>query len=72
MFNALFLEKKVITTNKDIVNYDFYSKNNIYIYIPGEEIDFSSSFFQTKFTKIDNFDCYSLHSWLKKIIDSCN
>ena len=28
---ALFLEKKLITNNKDIKNYDFYNPSNIFI-----------------------------------------
>ncbi|MFA6797057.1 MAG: hypothetical protein WCR63_05805 [Bacilli bacterium] len=67
-FNAMYLGKKLITTNQDIINYDFYDKNNIYIYSEGEKINFSSPFFHTEFKPIENYEKYSLNNWLKQLL----
>lgn len=40
-------KKKLITTNPDIVNYDFYNPQNIY-YFDGEHIDLDNVFFKEK------------------------
>ena len=44
-------KRKLITTNKDIVNYDFYCPENIYVY--DENFDFNSVFFKTDYKEID-------------------
>jgi len=67
-FNAMYLGKKLITTNEDIKNYDFYDENNIYIYLEGEEIDFSLPFFNQDFKSIENYEKYSLNNWLKQLL----
>jgi len=42
------LRKKLITTNKDIVNYDFYNKDNIYI-IDRDNININNEFIKTQY-----------------------
>lgn len=61
-------KRKLITTNKDIVNYDFYCPENIYIY--DGEIDYNSIFFKSNFKEleIDIYEKYSLKNWLKIIL----
>lgn len=67
-FNAMYLGKKLITTNKDIVNYDFYSENNIYVYNEEKGIDFNAKFFNTDFEPIAGYEKYSLTNWLKTLL----
>ncbi|MBI6548025.1 hypothetical protein [Xenorhabdus lircayensis] len=58
--------KKIITTNKEICNYDFYNKNNIYILTEDNFSginDFISSEYQP--LPIELYEKYSLQSWLK-------
>ena len=40
--------RKLITTNKDIINYDFYNENNILI-INRENLEIPKSFFEKEF-----------------------
>lgn len=61
-------KRKLITTNKDIINYDFYSPENIYIY--DGSFDFNSVFFKTDYKEIDVniYKKYSLDNWINEII----
>lgn len=61
-------KRKLITTNKDIVNYDFYCPENIYVY--DESFDFNSVFFKTNYKEIDVniYEKYSLHNWINEMI----
>lgn len=68
VLEALGAQKKLITTNEDIINYDFYAEENIYIY-NGKPFDFNSPFFKKPYKKIDRsiYEKYSLKSWLKEM-----
>ncbi|MEG0408092.1 MAG: hypothetical protein RR623_04390 [Bacilli bacterium] len=68
VFEMLGAKKKLITTNEDVINYDFYKKENIYIY--SGEIDFNDIFFKTDYVEIEKkvYYKYSLNSWLKEIL----
>lgn len=68
VLEALGAKKKLITTNKDIVNYDFYRKENIYIY--DGHFDLKDPFFNSDYVEIENsvYKKYSLRNWLKEII----
>ncbi len=70
VIEALGAKKKIITTNQDIVNYDFYCPENIYIY--NGEINLDSIFFQSDYKMIDEkiYNKYSLSNWLKEVINS--
>lgn len=61
-------KKKIITTNKDIINYDFYCPENVYIY--EDKFDFNNPFFMSDFKEIDKkiYNKYSLKIWLKIIL----
>ena len=65
---ALGAKKKLITTNEDIINYDFYRPENIYIY--KGKIDTESPFFSCAYTDIRNdvYQQYSLSNWLEEIM----
>lgn len=61
-------KRKLITTNKDIVNYDFYCPENIYVY--DGNFDFNSVFFKTDYQEINLniYEKYSLDNWINEII----
>jgi hypothetical protein len=70
VFESISLEKKLITTNTDIKNYDFYNPNNILI-IDEKRISISIDFFENKYEKIPDeiMKKYALESWIKKVIN---
>lgn len=63
------LRKKLITTNKDIQNYDFYNSNNIMI-VDRENFVIDKNFFDKKFINLDEeiYNKYSLNSWINTLI----
>ena len=62
-------KRKLITTNQDIVNYDFYCPENIYVY--NGEFDYNSIFFKTNYKDIDDeiYKKYLLDNWLDIILN---
>lgn len=69
VIEALGAKKKLITTNEDVVNYDFYRPENIYVY--KGEIDLDDVFFKAEYKEVDQvvYGKYSLRNWLKEIIE---
>lgn len=69
VIEALGANKKLITTNKDIINYDFYNKKNIYVY--DGTFDLKSPFFTEPYEKVDLhiYKKYSLRNWLSYILN---
>ncbi len=61
--------KKLITTNKDIVNYDFYNDNNICL-ISREKPVVSEDFLSSPYQKIgdDVYEYYSLKHWVLDVL----
>lgn len=61
-------KKKIITTNKDIMNYDFYNKSNIAIIDRCNPI-IDEDFFTTPYVDIseDMYKKYSIEGWIKEI-----
>lgn len=61
-------KRKLITTNKDVVNYDFYRPENIYVY--DGKIDISNDFFKKDYQDIDDkiYKKYSLKNWLRILL----
>lgn len=68
VFETLGAKRKLITTNQDIANYDFYRKENIYIY--RGNFDFSSVFFHTEYHELPDeiYEKYSVRSWLNELL----
>lgn len=68
VLEALGAKKKLITTNADVVNYDFYRKENIYVY--DGEFDLNDPFFTSSYVEIDEniYRKYSLRSWLEEML----
>ena len=69
VFEALCYSKKIITTNKDIVNYDFYNPNNICVVDDINKIDIPLSFFETGYEEINEvvIEKYHISNWTKQV-----
>lgn len=70
VFEAMGLGKKLITTNADIINYDFYNPNNIFIWTD-DTSHIPNDFLNTPYHELpeDIYKKYSQESWVKKILD---
>lgn len=68
---ALGAQRKLVTTNSNIVNYDFYDPNNIYV-IDRNKPKINSSFFETEYKLLSNsiYQKYSLENWLIAIFNN--
>lgn len=70
---ALFLHKKLITNNQDIINYPFYRKDNIFI-LGFDKIESIAHFIKSPY--IDNdYDTlypYSAEGWLSEFLEKKN
>lgn len=69
ILECLGYHKKIITTNKNVLNYDFYKPENIYYY-DGEKIDLDNIFFKYEYLEIDEeiLKKYSLDTWVDKLL----
>lgn len=69
VLEALGAKKKLITTNEDVINYDFYKPENIYVY--EGKIDLENVFFTHEYKEVNKevYEKYSLRSWLKEILE---
>lgn len=70
VFESIGLNKKLITTNPNIVNYDFYNPNNILVINP-LNINFDTDFFETDYEPIPEeiFKKYTLNHWIETVFD---
>lgn len=66
---SLFLEKKLITNNLDIINYDFYDKNNIFV-IGKDDLSNLKDFLTTPYKKVKEkiVNYYDYESWLNRFL----
>ncbi|WCM43024.1 hypothetical protein MG290_04955 [Flavobacterium sp. CBA20B-1] len=69
-YEALGLERKLITNNSEIKKYDFYNPNNIYIIEDFDNLDIPNSFLEQPYEKIseDIYNKYHISSWLNFIL----
>lgn len=69
-FESLFSHKKIITTNSNIVNYDFFDDNNILV-IDRKCPIIPDDFLETKFKKIDEriMHKYTSRGWIEDVFD---
>lgn len=67
-FEAMAYQKKIITTNKNVKNYDFYNPQNILI-INENDIKIPLSFINSTYEPLTEaiFEKYTLESWVKNI-----
>ena len=70
VFEAMAFQKKLITSNKSIKNYDFYNPKNILI-VDKSNLVFDNSFFETKYEPLpdDIYRKYTLDSWVENIFE---
>lgn len=70
VFEALGHNKKLITTNADVVNYDFYNPQNILV-IDEDNIDIPEGFVDTPYEPVDKaiLENYYLENWVKKVFN---
>lgn len=68
VFEALGYQKKLITSNTDIVNYDFYDKNNIYV-VSESNFEIPIGFFETEYKPISDeiVNKYKLNTWILEV-----
>ena len=66
-FEALSLGIKIVTTNKDIVNYDFYNPQNIII-VEDENSLIPEDFFDTPFDSSFSMEEYSINQFVLKLL----
>ncbi len=66
-------KRKLVTANPDIVNYDFYRPENIYVY-DGGEIDYSHPFFESPYTELPEeiYKKYSIRSFVSTLLETEN
>lgn len=69
VLESMAAEKKLITTNKTVRDYDFYDPADVYVY-EGGKIDFESGFFKEPFRPIppEILRKYSLASFVKTLL----
>ena len=62
-------KRKLITTNKNVLEYDFYHKNNIYIYSTNGENRDLKLFLDTPYFELNKavYDKYSINTWVKNL-----
>jgi hypothetical protein len=67
---ALYFNKKLITTNRNVKNRDYYNPNNIYIIDSSNSHDDMSNFFNLPNVSVekDVKNSYSVESWLQRFI----
>ena len=70
IFEALGYRKKLITTNKDVVNYDFYNPQNILV-IDENNIEIPEDFVNSPYVDIDEviLDKYRIENWVEPIFN---
>ena len=70
---SLGLGKKIITTNANVKNYDFFDKKQVFVYtntVTDEQIEsFLTSEFEMTDAEKEHVAQYRLDQWLKKILD---
>lgn len=70
VFESISLDKKLITTNPNIINYDFYNPSNILI-IDEDNIQIDAAFFDSPYEPIpyNIYNKYTLDNFLDKVFD---
>lgn len=72
VMEAIFFEKKLITNNLEIIKYDFYTPENIYILNDIKKINYSEiiDFINAPHRKVDEIklEKYTFKFWLKNIL----
>ena len=71
VFESLGLKKKLITTNKDIANYDFYNPENIFVIENTDDIKIPASFFETPYIDVPQniLSKYLIENWVNELVE---
>ena len=69
-FESIFFNKKLITNNSNIKNYDFYRKENIFI-LNYDDISMLKSFVDSDYLELPKniIDNYDFQSWSNRFFD---
>ncbi|WP_313504078.1 lipopolysaccharide core biosynthesis protein rfaS [Kaistella carnis] len=69
-YEAIGLKKKLITNNSEIMKYDFYDPQNIFVVDTGKEINIPVEFFESDYKEVEQSiaDKYYIKNWVAKII----
>lgn len=69
VFESMGARKKLITTNPDIKNYDFFNPDNICV-VENNEFAISKTFFETPYTPVPEeiYEHYTLDGWIKTVL----
>lgn len=67
-FEALSLGIKIVTTNEDIINYDFYNENNIFV-VKNKEDVVTEEFFDLPFDYSNSMEKYSIDNFVKRLTE---
>lgn len=70
-YEAIGFRKKLITTNKDIRNYDFYNPHNIFVIDDVNDFVIPETFFNTDYCELPSAlkEKYHIKNWIKHILD---
>jgi hypothetical protein len=71
VFEAMALHKKLITTNKQVRNYDFYDENNIFVVDDVADFEIPKLFWNSAYIEIPALlkEKYHIKHWVDKILD---
>ncbi|HSD06765.1 hypothetical protein [Flavobacterium sp.] len=69
IFEALAMQRKIITTNASIKEYDFYNPNNILILDENAEIEISPDFLNSPYEPLSNeiYYKYTIENWVNTV-----
>lgn len=70
VFEAMALEKKIITDNEKIKNYDFYNPNNILV-LDKDFSNITKDFFETPYQPLPEeiYKKYTLEKWVERVFN---
>lgn len=71
IFESMGMNKKIITNNRAVMEYDFYNPNNILV-VDFDNLDIPKAFFETPFESIDEVikQKYHLRSFVKTVVSN--
>lgn len=70
VFESLYFKRKLITSNIDIKNYEFYNPNNIYVIEDFDNINIPQNFFSNPYIDMseDIYKKYHYKNWTKTVL----
>lgn len=73
VFESLAYQKKLITSNKSILDYDFYNPNNILV-IDSQNLEINREFFNINYSPLPDevYNFYTIDNWVSRIFDFKN